>query len=36
MSLSGGEDVPVEVLTQETRELQLVSKFDFYSVQSGP
>jgi hypothetical protein len=36
MSSSGGEDVPVEVLTQETRELQLVGRFDFYNVQSGP
>jgi hypothetical protein len=36
MSSSSGADVPVEVLTQETRELQLVGRFDFCSVQSGP
>jgi hypothetical protein len=36
MSSSSGEDVPVEILTQETRELQLVGRFDFFTVQNGP
>jgi hypothetical protein len=36
MSSSSGEDVPVEVLIQETRELQFVSRFDFFTIQSGP
>ncbi len=26
----------MEVLTQETRELQLVGRFDFFTVQNGP
>jgi hypothetical protein len=36
MSSSSGEDVPVEILTQETQELQLVGRFDFFTVQNGP
>ncbi len=36
MSSSSGEDVTVEALTQETRELQLVSRFDFFTIQNGP
>ncbi len=36
MSSPSGEDVPVEILTQETRELQLVGRFDFFTVQNGP
>jgi hypothetical protein len=36
MSSSSGEDVPVEILIQETRELQLVGRFDFFTVQNGP
>jgi hypothetical protein len=36
MSSSSGKDVPMEVLTQETRELQLVGRFDFFTVQNGP
>ncbi len=36
MSSPSGEDVPVEILTQETRELQLVDRFDFFIVQNGP
>jgi hypothetical protein len=35
MSSASGEDVPVEILTQETRELQLVRRFDFFTVQDG-
>jgi hypothetical protein len=29
MSLSNGEEVPVEEVTQEVREQQLVNRFDF-------
>jgi hypothetical protein len=36
MSSPSGEDVPVEILTQEIRELQIVSRFDFFTVQNGP
>jgi hypothetical protein len=36
MSSPSGEDVPVEIRTQETRELQLVGRFDFFTVQNGP
>jgi hypothetical protein len=36
MSLSSGEEVPVEEVTQEVREQQLVGRFDFYTVQNGP
>jgi hypothetical protein len=36
MSSASGEDVLVEILTQETRELQLVRRFDFFTDQNGP
>jgi hypothetical protein len=36
MSSSSGEEVPVVTVTQENRELNLVGKFDFFSVQNGP
>jgi hypothetical protein len=36
MSSSSGEEVPVEIVTQENRELNLVSRFDFFFVQNGP
>jgi hypothetical protein len=36
MSSSSGEEVPVEIVTQENRELNLVGRFDFFSVQNGP
>jgi hypothetical protein len=36
MSSPSEEDVHVEILTQETRELQLVGRFDFFTVQNGP
>jgi hypothetical protein len=36
MSSPNGEDVPMEILTQETRELQIVNRFDFFTVQNGP
>jgi hypothetical protein len=36
VSSSRGEEVPAEVLTQDTHELQLVSRFDFFISQNGP
>ncbi len=36
MSLSSGEGVPEEQVTQEIREQQLVGRFDFIIVQNGP
>jgi len=36
MSLSSGKGVPVEQVTQEIREQQLVSRFDSFIVQNGP
>ncbi len=36
MSSSSGEEVPVEEVTQEVREQQLVNRFDLYTVQNGP
>jgi hypothetical protein len=36
MSSSSGEEIPVEQVTQETREQRLVSRFDFWTGQSGP
>jgi hypothetical protein len=36
MSSSRGEEVPVEEVTQEIHEQQLVSIFDFFTVQNGP
>jgi hypothetical protein len=36
MSSSSGEGVPVEQVTQEIREQQLVGRFDFITVQNGP
>jgi hypothetical protein len=36
MSSSSGEGVPVEQVTQESREQQLVGRFDFITVQNGP
>jgi hypothetical protein len=36
MSSSSGEEVPVEPITQENRELNLVGRFDFFTVQNGP
>jgi hypothetical protein len=36
MSSSSGEEVPVEEVTQEVREQQIVGRFDFYTVQNGP
>ncbi len=36
MSPSSGEGVPVEQVTQEIREQQLVGRFDFFTVQNGP
>jgi hypothetical protein len=36
MSSSSAEEVPVEEVTQEIREQQLVTRFDFFTVQNGP
>jgi hypothetical protein len=36
MSSSSGEEIPVEQVTQEIRERRLVSRFDFWTGQSGP
>jgi hypothetical protein len=36
MSSFSDEEVPVESTTQENRELNLVSRFDFFTVQNGP
>jgi hypothetical protein len=36
MSSSSGGEVPIEIVTQENRELNLVGRFDFFSVQNGP
>jgi hypothetical protein len=36
MSSSSGEEVPKVTVTQENRELNLVGRFDFFSVQNGP
>jgi hypothetical protein len=36
MSSSSGEGVPVEPVTQEICELNLVNRFDFFTVQNGP
>jgi hypothetical protein len=36
MSSSRGEEVHVEEVTQEIHEQQLVSRFDFFTVQNGP
>jgi hypothetical protein len=36
MSSPSGKDVLVEILTQETRKLQIVNRFDFFTVQNRP
>jgi hypothetical protein len=36
MSSSGNEEVPVELVTQENRELNIVHRFDFFTVPNGP
>jgi hypothetical protein len=36
MSSSSGEEVPVEEMTQEIREQQLVTRFDFFTIQNEP
>jgi hypothetical protein len=36
MSYSSGEEVPIELATRENRELNLVRRFDFFSVQNSP
>jgi len=36
MSSSSGEEILEELLTQENRELNLVRRFDFWTIQNGP
>jgi hypothetical protein len=36
MSSFNGEGVPVEQVTQENREQQLVNRFYFFTVRNGP
>jgi len=36
MSSSGSEEIPVEQVTQEIREQQIVRRFDFSNLQNGP
>jgi len=36
MSLSSREEILEELLTQENRELNLVRRFDFWTIQNGP
>jgi hypothetical protein len=36
MSSPSGEEIPEELLTQENRELNLVHRFDFWTIPSGP
>ncbi|CAN5951070.1 unnamed protein product [Sphagnum jensenii] len=36
MSSSSGNEIPDELVTQEHRELTLVRRFDFWTIQNGP
>ncbi len=36
MSSSSGEEIPEKLLTQENRELNLVHRFDLWTIQNGP
>jgi len=36
MSSSNGEGIPIEQVIQESREQQLVHRFDFFIVRNGP
>jgi hypothetical protein len=36
MSSSSGEEVPMELVTQENRELNLVGRFGFFTIQNNP
>ncbi|CAM6002893.1 unnamed protein product [Sphagnum balticum] len=36
MSSSSGEEIPVEPVAQENRELNLIRRFDFWAIQDGP
>jgi hypothetical protein len=36
MPSSSGDEVPVELITQENRELNLVRRFDYVTIQNGP
>jgi hypothetical protein len=36
VSSFSGEGVPIEQVTQENREQQLVNRFDFFTIRNGP
>jgi len=36
MSSSSGEGIPIEQVIQESREQQLVRRFDFFTDRNGP
>jgi len=36
MSSSSGEEIHVELITQENRELNLVRRFNVWTIQNGP
>jgi hypothetical protein len=36
MSLASGDEIPPAPVTQENRELTLVRRFDFWTIQNGP
>jgi hypothetical protein len=36
MSSTSGEEIPVLSATQESRELNIIDRFDYYTVQDGP
>jgi len=36
MSSSSSEEIPIEQVTQEIREQQIVRRFDFGNLQNGP
>ncbi len=36
MSSSSGDEIPATPVTQENRELTLVRRFDFWTIQNGP
>jgi len=36
MSSSSGDEIPATLVTQENRELTLVRRFDFWTLQNGP
>ncbi len=36
MSSASGDEIPTTPVTQENRELTLVRRFDFWTIQNGP